>query len=89
MVDHRSIKGKVKTCTLHRSSTGKWYVSFACECEPVRLPAIATQVGIDVGLKSFATLSNGEEIANPRFFRKEEKALAKVNRKPGLYESDM
>ncbi len=40
-----------------------------------------TQVGIDVGLKSFATLSNGEEIANPRFFRKEEKALAKVNRK--------
>ena len=53
------------------------------------MPAIATQVGIDVGLKSFATLSNGEEIANPRFFRKEEKALAKVNRKPGLYESDM
>src|SRR5204862_1572133 len=50
-------------------------------CEPKRLDPVATQVGIDVGLKSFATLSNGEEIANPRFFRQEEKALAKVQRK--------
>ncbi len=38
------------------------------------------QVGIDVGLKTFATLSCGEEIENPRFFRTEEKALAKVQR---------
>src|SRR5215472_16540241 len=34
-----------------------------------------------VGLKTFSTLSTGEEIANPRFFRKEEKALAKVQRR--------
>src|SRR6266581_9713425 len=81
MVYHRPIKGKVKTCTIRRSSTGKWSVSFSCECEPKRLDPVATQVGIDVGLKSFATLSNGEEIANPRFFRQEEKALAKVQRK--------
>lgn len=38
-------------------------------------------VGIDVGLESFATLSNGEKIANPRFFREEEKELARVQRK--------
>ena len=38
-------------------------------------------VGIDVGLASFATLSNGEKIANPRFFREEEKELARVQRK--------
>src|SRR5437773_420343 len=81
MVYHRKVKGKVKTCTVQRSSTGKWYVSFSCECEPLRLEPVATQVGIDVGLKSFASLSNGEEIANPRFFRKEEQALAKVQRK--------
>ncbi len=81
MVYHRPIKGKVKTCTVQRSSTGKWYVSFSVECESERLDPIATQVGIDVGLKTFATLSTGEEIANPRFFRKEEKALAKVQRK--------
>src|SRR2546427_4499781 len=80
MVSHRPMKGKVKTCTVQRSSTGKWSVSFSCECEPERLPEAPSQIGIDVGLKTFASLSNGEEIANPRFFRKEEKALAKVQR---------
>jgi putative transposase len=81
MVYHRPLRGKVKTCTIHRSSTGKWYVSFSVECEPLRLPERACQVGIDVGLKTFATLSTGEEIANPRFFRNEEKTLASVQRK--------
>src|SRR5713226_8945402 len=81
MVSHRPLKGTVKTCTIRRSSTGKWYVSFAVECDPERLDPVAAQVGIDVGLKTFASLSNGEEIASPRFFRKEEKALAKVQRK--------
>src|SRR6266705_276097 len=81
MVYHRPITGKVKTCTIHRSSTGKWYVCFSVECEPERLPENPEQVGIDVGLKTFATLSDGTEIENPRFFRKEEKALARVQRK--------
>jgi putative transposase len=81
MVYHRPIKGKIKTCTVRRSSTGKWSVTFSVECEPTRLPERPERVGIDVGLKTFATLSTGEEIDNPRFFRKEEKALAKVQRK--------
>jgi len=85
MVYHRQIKGKIKTCTIQRSSTGKWYVFFSVECEPERLPETPTQVGIDVGLKTFATLSTGEEIANPRFFRKEEKALAHVQRKHSTF----
>jgi len=81
IVLHRPIKGKIKTLTIRKSSTGKWYASFSVECEPERLPEIPTLVGIDVGLKTFATLSNADEIANPRFFRKEEKSLAKVQRK--------
>ncbi len=81
MVYHRPIRGKIKTAIIHRSSTGKWYISFSIECEPERLPEVLTQVGIDVGLKTFATLSTGEEIENPRFFRQEEKALVKVQRK--------
>jgi putative transposase len=56
-------------------------VTFSLECDPERLEQVPDQVGIDVGLKTFATLSTGEEIENPRFFRKEEKALAKVQRK--------
>jgi len=40
-----------------------------------------TSVGVDVGLESFATLSNGDKIDNPRFFRSEENALAKAQRR--------
>jgi putative transposase len=78
---HRPMKGQVKTLTIHRSSTGKWYASFSVECEPERLPERPEAVGIDVGLKTFATLSDRTEIDNPRFFRQEEKALARVQRK--------
>jgi putative transposase len=79
---HRPLEGMPKTATIRRSSTGKWYVSFSCECaEPTPLPPTGQQVGIDVGLKTFATLSTGSEIANPRFFRAEEKALAKAQRR--------
>jgi putative transposase len=79
---HRPLEGSPKTATVTRSSTGKWYVCFSCECpEPSPLPPTGQQVGIDVGLKTFATLSTGDEVANPRFFRREERALAKVQRR--------
>lgn len=81
IVLHRPIKGKIKTLTIRRSATGKWYACFSVECESARLPDNEAAVGIDVGLKTFAMLSDGIEIANPRFFRKEEKALAKIQRK--------
>jgi putative transposase len=81
LVYHRPLKGTIKTATIHKSSTGKWSITFSCETEPNRLPERREQVGIDVGLHRFATLSTGEEIENPRFFRREQKALANVQRK--------
>lgn len=81
VVLHRPVEGQIKTCTIKRSSTGKWYVMFSCEWEPVPLPENSQAVGIDVGLYSFATLSTGEQIESPKFFRQEEKALAKAQRK--------
>ena len=85
IVLHRPIEGTTKTCTVRRSSTGKWYVSFSCDVDaPAPLPASPLQVGIDVGLTTFATLSvgsDGEAIENPRFFRTDEKELAKAQRK--------
>jgi putative transposase len=79
---HRPLERTPKTATISRSSTGKWYMCFSCECvEPSPLPEAGQQVGIDVGLKTFATLSTSAEIANPRFFRQEEKALARVQRR--------
>jgi putative transposase len=82
IVLHRPLEGTPKTATIRRSSTGKWYISFSCECvEPSPLPDTGQQVGIDVGVKTFATLSTGQEIANPRFFRQEKHALAKAQRR--------
>jgi len=79
---HRPIEGTIKTCTVRRTSTGKWFVTFTCEIEhkPVE-QSIEPAIGIDMGLTSFATLSNGKQIENPRFFKKEEKTLAKAQRK--------
>jgi putative transposase len=78
---HREMYGKPKTATIMRSSTGKWYVAFACEIETQHLPTTDSSIGIDVGLHSFAALSDGTVIDNPWFFRKEEKVLAKAQRK--------
>lgn len=78
---HRPIEGKIKTLTITRTSTGKWYACLTVEVEAEPLPVSIEAVGVDVGLKTFATLSTGEEIANPRFFRVEEKELAKAQRK--------
>src|SRR5260221_3065069 len=77
---HRPVEGKVKTCTVRRKGE-KWFVCFAVEVEAEPLPESSEQVGIDVGLEKFASLSNGEFVENPRFLRKEEKALAKAQRK--------
>ena len=80
---HRPIEGKIKTCTIRRMPTGKWFACFSVDMGEVVLPSWkgGSIVGIDVGLESFATLSNGEKIANPRFFREEESELARVQRK--------
>lgn len=77
---HRQTFGTIKTCTI-RKQASKWYVCFAIEYEPKPLPALDKAVGIDVGLESFATLSTGDKIANPCFFRTDEKVLAKAQRK--------
>src|SRR6185503_17811507 len=64
---HRAIDGNVKTCTIRRTKTGKWYASFSVEIEAKPLPSNNEAVGVDVNLLNFATLSNGEKIDNPRF----------------------
>lgn len=79
-VFHRAIEGEVKTLTIRKRGE-KWFASFSCEVPAENLPASEEQVGIDVGLSHFATLSDGTAIANPRFFRRDEKALAKAARK--------
>jgi putative transposase len=79
-VVHRPIVGTPKTCTVRRQA-GKWFACFCCEYEPEPLPESSEKVGIDIGLEKFAALSDGTFVENPRFFRRDEKALAKAGRK--------
>ena len=81
IIQHRAIEGKIKTLTIRRNRVGNWYACFSCEVEPTQLPTSEKGVGVDVGLESFATLSTGEKIENPSFFRQDENELAKVQRK--------
>lgn len=80
---HREIKGKVKTLTIKRTPTGKWFAVFSCEVEFERQthPHPDKEVGIDVGLESFCTLSDGTKIENPRYLVGSEKQLATLQRR--------
>jgi len=77
---HRELSGQVKTLTIKRMPSGKWYACFSCIVTslPTRKPF--KDVGIDVGLNNFAVLSDGTLIENPRFYRKSEKRLANLQR---------
>ncbi|MDE2723363.1 MAG: transposase, partial [Gemmatimonadota bacterium] len=82
VVQHRPLDGMPKSCTLRRTATGKWFVTISCDIgDTSKKIDIDSAVGIDVGLDNFAMFSDKEKIANPRFFRKEEKVLAKAQRK--------
>jgi putative transposase len=83
-VIHRQVEGTVKTYTVKRQGK-KWFACFAIETQSIPLPENDKAVGIDVGLEKFAALSDGTYIANPRFYRKDEKALAKAQRKTERY----
>lgn len=76
---HRPLEGTVKTCTIKCDSCGKWWATFSCELEaPEPLPASLEEVGIDVGLKDFAFLSTDEAVPAPKFYRRDQKDLGKV-----------
>jgi len=85
---HREVEGKIKTARIY-SRAGKWFVAFACEVEaPAPLPKTGRAVGIDVGLHRLATLSDGEGIENPRWYRNIQRKLRIIQRtvsrrKPG------
>ena len=79
---HRPVEGRIKTVTVRRSSTGKWFVAFAVERQRNAVADVPeAAVGVDVGLEKFATLSTGETIDNPRFFRADEKDLRRAQRR--------
>jgi len=80
VVWHRPVEGQIKTVSLKRSLTDKWYVTFSVEVEPKRLPPSPQVVGVDMGLESFLTTSDGDKVENPRFFRRDQADLKRVQK---------
>jgi putative transposase len=78
---HRAIEGTIKTARIY-CRAGKWFVAFACEVEkPESLPETGMEVGVDLGLLRLATLSDGEPVENPRWYRKILRELRALQRK--------
>jgi putative transposase len=80
---HREIKGKIKTCTIKREGE-QWYAVFSSEYEldsSMIFHQNSESVGIDLGVKTFAVLSNGEAIPHPRFYRHMEEKIKAAHQK--------
>lgn len=77
---HRPFVGLIKSCTISKTPTGKYYASVLVETDIVQLPKMHTKIGVDLGLKDFAITSNGEIISNPKYLRTSEKRLAKLQK---------
>lgn len=72
---------KIKDGTnFSRDARGNWFLNVCIEVEQTEQRPMLTGVGIDLGLKEFATLSTGEKIDNPRHFRRLEETLGKAQR---------
>ncbi|GHO50707.1 RNA-guided endonuclease TnpB family protein [Ktedonospora formicarum] len=67
--------------TITKDSANRYFVSILVEEEMVHLPSNEQVIGADLGLTSFVVLSDGEIVGNPRFFHKDEKRLAKAQRR--------
>lgn len=66
MKQHREMEGKLKTIGVTRDKCGHWHATITREVAAKPLPATGQSVGIDLGLTTFAALSDGAMIANPR-----------------------
>lgn len=73
---HRPVEGTIKTITVRKTLTNKWFVSFSCDNVPQKLlPKTNKEIGIDMGCQSFLTTSEGKKIENPRFLNKSQGIL--------------
>ncbi len=72
---------KPTTVTVTKDTAGRYFVSILVEEDIKPLPVLNKQVGLDLGLKSMVVLSTGEAVGNPRYASRDEKKLAKAQRR--------
>jgi putative transposase len=72
---------KPSTVTVSKDCANRYFVSILVEDDIKTLPVVNKMVGLDLGLKSMVIMSTGETVGNPKFFVKDEKKLAKAQRR--------
>jgi len=78
---HRDFDGKIKNATVSKNPSGKYYISVLVEQEEKeKLPTTDSKIGIDLGIKEFCITSDGEMVENPKYLRKSEKRLRKLQK---------
>ncbi len=72
---HRKLEGKFVVATLSKNPNGSYYIAITTGKEIETRQELKTQVGIDLGIKDFAILSNGKVYQNQKSLRKQESKL--------------
>ena len=81
VVEHRMHEGRILTATISHERSGEYYASILCDIEqPESLPVTDKVIGIDLGLHDLVVCSDGERVSSPKYFRKSEQRLARVQR---------
>ena len=73
----RQINGLIKSATVSKTPSGKYFVSVLVETTSNPLPKTASNIGIDLGITDFIVQSDGTRVVNPNFLSKYEKKLAR------------
>ena len=75
----RAPKGRLLSATVSQVPSGKYYVSLCyTDVEEVLFPLTYNETGIDLGIKDFIVLSNGEKVENPKYLKKSIEKLKKA-----------
>jgi putative transposase len=77
---HRLFDGNIKSCTISKVPSGKYYISILVENKVNQLKVNDNKIGIDLGIKEFAICSNGDVYKNPKHLRRSEKKLIKLQK---------
>ncbi|MDN2496723.1 transposase [Nocardia nova] len=76
----RKLPSDPSSVTIIKDGIGRYFASFVVQLDPEPLPELDTEVGVDLGLRTFAVLSDGTQITPPRFLRRAERRLRRAQR---------
>jgi len=90
IVRHRELAGEIKSATIKQEPSGTWTITFVSHFEAPDLETSApiSPIGLDAGLSTFVTTSEGEKTDPPKFYRKQERKLRKVQRQHSRKQKD-